>query len=61
MDGRQLILNIIEIFTSTHKINFYTKVFDAIDLSGFPDSKPSKYGPTDYSRRTLLSLFCNEV
>jgi len=57
MDARQMVFNFIEIFTSTHKTNFYTKVFDAIDLSGFPDSKPSKYGPTGYSRRALLRAY----
>ncbi|NYE56995.1 transposase [Carboxydothermus ferrireducens] len=57
MNGRQLLFNFIEIFTSTHKVNFYTKVFDALDLSDFPNFTPSNSGPIGYPRRALLRAF----
>ncbi|WP_250160061.1 transposase [Caloranaerobacter azorensis] len=55
--NRQLILECIEFFTSTHKSNFYLKLFDAIDLSDFPEYPSSKYGPKGYSRHSLFKAF----
>ncbi|WDC83442.1 hypothetical protein PL321_15275 [Caloramator sp. mosi_1] len=54
MYQRQEIFNIIELFTSQKLINFYTKIFDNLDLSILPDRIPSKYGPNGYSRHALL-------
>ena len=36
---QQLISECIEFFTSTHKSNFYSKLFDVIYLSNFQDFK----------------------
>lgn len=51
---RQLIFQCIELFTSTHKSSFHTKVFDTIDLSDFPEFLLSKYGPKGYSMHALF-------
>jgi len=55
--SRQLVFECIEFFTSTHKSNFYSKLFDAIDLSDFPEYPSSKYGPKGYSRHALFRAF----
>ncbi|WP_051004415.1 hypothetical protein [Caloramator australicus] len=57
MYQRQEIFNIIELFTSQKLINFYTKLFENLDLSPLPDRLPSKYGPTGYSRHALFRAF----
>ncbi|KXZ39982.1 Transposase domain [Alkalithermobacter thermoalcaliphilus JW-YL-7 = DSM 7308] len=57
MYQRQEIFNIIELFTSQKLINFYTKIFDNLDLSILPDKIPSKYGPNGYSRHALFRAF----
>ncbi|RKD25216.1 hypothetical protein BET04_03070 [Caminicella sporogenes] len=55
--SRQLVFEYIEFFTSTHKSNFFSKLFDAIDLSDFPEYLPSKYGPKGFSRHALFRAF----
>ncbi|MBP1866259.1 hypothetical protein BD780_003222 [Clostridium tetanomorphum] len=57
MYQRQEIFNIIELFTSQKLINFYTKIFDNLNLSSLPDRIPSKYGPTGFSRHALFRAF----
>ncbi|WP_242971884.1 hypothetical protein [Haloimpatiens massiliensis] len=57
MYQRQEIFNIIELFISQKLINFYTKIFDNLDLSSLPDRVPSKYGATGFSRNTLFREF----
>lgn len=57
MYQRQEIFNLIELFTSQKLINFYTKIFDNLDLSTLPDRVPSKYGPTGFSRHALFRAF----
>lgn len=57
MYQRQEIFNIIELFTSQKPINFYTKIFDNLDLSTLPDGVPSKYDPTGFSRHALFRAF----
>lgn len=51
---RQLIFECMEFFTSTHKSNFYSKLFDVIDLSNFREYLSSKFGPKGYSRHALF-------
>lgn len=57
MYQRQEIFNLIELFTSQSLINFYTNIFDNLDLSFLPDRVPSKYGPTGFSRHALFRAF----
>lgn len=57
MYQRQEIFNIIELFTSQKLINFYTKIFDNLNLSSLPDKVPSKFAPTWFSRHALFSAF----
>ncbi|WP_192811155.1 transposase, partial [Caloramator australicus] len=57
MYQRQEIFNIIEFFTSQKLINFYTTLFENLDLSPLPDKVPSKYGPTGFSRHALFRAF----
>ena len=57
MYQRQEIFNIIELFTSQNTINFYTDIFENIDLSSLPDRVPSKYGPVGFSRHALFRAF----
>jgi hypothetical protein len=33
---QQLIMNIIDLFTPQSKVDFYSKIFDSLDLSDFP-------------------------
>lgn len=54
---RQLVFECIEFFTSTKKSNFYSKLFDSIDLSHFSEYPSSKYGPKGYSRHALFRAF----
>lgn len=55
---RQLILNISELFTPQSKIDFYTKVFDSLNLSSFPDkARSSMSGPEGFSRHALFRAF----
>ncbi|WP_432402330.1 transposase [Wukongibacter sp. M2B1] len=54
---RQLIFECIEFFTGSHKSNFYSKLFDVIDLSDFPEYPFSKYGPKGYPRHALFRAF----
>jgi len=57
MYQRQEIFNIIEFFTSQKLINFYTTLFENLDLSPLQDKVPSKYGPTGFSRHALFRAF----
>jgi transposase len=50
----QQVLNIIDLFTSKLKIDFYTSLFSNLDLSSIPEFPPSKFGPTGYSRHALF-------
>lgn len=34
---QQLIMNIIDLFTPQSKVEFYTKIYDTLVLSNFPD------------------------
>lgn len=54
---RQEILNIVNLFTAQHIINFYEKLFDTIDLSFLSEFKDSKLGAKGYSQHTLLRAF----
>lgn len=55
---RQLILNISALFTPHSKIDFYTKVFDSLNLSSFPDkARSSISGPEGFSRHALFRAF----
>jgi len=52
----QQVLNLIDLFTSQPKIDFYTSLFSNLDLSPIPEFQPSKFGPIGYSRHALFSL-----
>ncbi|WP_027639085.1 transposase [Clostridium cadaveris] len=54
---RQEILNIVDLFTAQHLINFYENLFDTIDLSFIPEFKESKLGSRGYSQHALLKAF----
>ncbi len=55
---QQLIMNIIDLFTPQSKADFYTKIFDNIDLSAFPDEVNSgNSGPEGFSRHALFRAF----
>ena len=53
---RQLILQDISLFTSAPKTEFYTKLFDNLDLSDFPSSF-YKTGHKGFSKYALLCVF----
>ncbi|MBR1735865.1 MAG: transposase [Firmicutes bacterium] len=53
---RQLIIQDITLFTSTPKAEFYTNLFDNLDLSNFPDST-AKTGRKGFSKSALLCAF----
>lgn len=57
MYQRQEIFNIVELFTSQNTINFYTNIFQNLNLSSLPDRVLSKYGPTGFSRHSLFRAF----
>ncbi|WP_041589439.1 hypothetical protein [Thermoanaerobacterium thermosaccharolyticum] len=50
----QQVLNIIDLFTSQPKIDFYTSLFSNLDLSSISEFPPSKFGPKGYSRHALF-------
>ena len=55
---QQLIMNIIDLFTPQSKVEFYTKIFDTLDLSGFPDEANTKTSaPDGFSRHALFRAF----
>ena len=55
---QQLIMNIIDLFTPQSKVDFYTRIFDVLDLSAFPDTTRSgSSGPDGYSRHALFRAF----
>lgn len=55
---QQLIMNVIDLFTLQSKVQFYTKIFDTLDLSGFPDEiNTSTSGPDGFSRHALFRAF----
>ena len=55
---QQLIMNIIDLFTPQSKADFYTIIFDNIDLSAFPDEVNSgNSGPEGFSRHALFRAF----
>lgn len=55
---QQLIMNIIDLFTPQSKVDFYTKIFDSLDLSEFPDEvNTSVSGPDGFSRHALFRAF----
>ena len=55
---QQLMMNIIDLFTPQSKVAFYTKIFDALDLSTFPDNARSgNSGPDGFSRHALFRAF----
>lgn len=49
----QEILPIIELFSSQSKINFYSKLFDELDLSGIQNYSNSVVGPIGFSQHAL--------
>ncbi|SHH25143.1 Transposase domain [Caloranaerobacter azorensis DSM 13643] len=55
--NRYLVFECIKFFTSTHKSNFYPKLFDVINLSDFHEYPSSKYSPKRYPRHTLFRVF----
>jgi len=57
MYQREEIFNIIELFTSQKLLNFYTKIFDNLDLPSLLDRVPSKFGTTGFSRNALFRVF----
>ena len=55
---QQLIMNIIDLFTPQSKVDFYSKIFDSLDLSDFPDEVNSNNsGPDGFSRHALFRAF----
>lgn len=48
------VLNLIDLYTSQPKIDFYTSLFSNLDLSPIPEFPPSKFGPIGYSRHALF-------
>lgn len=55
---QQLIMNIIALFTPQSKVDFYTKIFDTLDLSTFPvEANSSASGPEGFSRHALFKAF----
>lgn len=55
---QQLIMNIIDLFTPQSKMEFYTKIFDTLDLSAFPDEANSgSSGPEGFSRHALFKAY----
>ncbi|MGE5631713.1 MAG: transposase [Caulobacteraceae bacterium] len=55
---QQLIMNIIYLFTPQSKVDFYSKIFDSLDLSDFPDEVNSNNsGPDGFSRHALFRAF----
>ncbi len=55
---QQLIMNIIDLFTPQSKVDFYTKIFDTLDLTEFPDEvNSSTSGPEGFSRHALFRAF----
>lgn len=55
---QQLIMNIIDLFTPQSKVDFYTKIFDTLDLTEFPDEvNSSNSGPDGFSRHSLFRAF----
>lgn len=55
---QQLIMNIIDLFTLQFKIDFYTEIFEFLDLSEFPNEvNTSTSGPDDFSRHALFRAF----
>jgi len=55
---QQLIMNITDLFTPQSKVDFYTKIFDTLDLSSFPDYvNSSSSGPDGFSRHALFRAF----
>lgn len=57
MYQRQELLNLIDLFTPQSLIDFYSSLFENIDLSIIEDYLPSKFGPKGYSRHALLRAF----
>lgn len=53
---RQEILQDITLFTSAPKAQFYTRLFESLDLSDFPESTAAT-GRNGYSKRALLRAF----
>jgi len=55
---QQLIMNVIDLFTPQSKVEFYTKIFDTLVLSNFPDQvNTSTSGPDGFSRHALFRAF----
>ena len=55
---QQLIMNIIDLFTPQSKVDFYSKIFDSLDLSQFPDKVNTSFpGPDGFSRHALFRAF----
>lgn len=55
---QQLIMNIIDLFTPQSKFDFYSKIFDSLDLSSFPDEvNTSISGPDGFSCHALFRAF----
>ncbi|EGD50329.1 hypothetical protein TheetDRAFT_2192 [Thermoanaerobacter ethanolicus JW 200] len=50
----QLLLNIPELFTSQSKIDFYSSMFENLDLSSIPEFPSSSPGRKGYSHHALF-------
>lgn len=57
MYHRQELLNLIDLFTPQNLIDFYSNLFDNLNLSNFQEYLPSKFGPKGFSRHALLRAF----
>ena len=53
----QLLLNIPELFTSQSKIDFYSSMFENLDLSSIPEFPSSSPGRKGYSHHALFRVF----
>ena len=53
----QLLLNIPELFTSQSKIDFYSSMFENLDLSSIPEFPSSSPGRKGYSHHALFRAF----
>jgi len=54
---RQELLNLIDLFTPQSLVDFYSSLFENLNLSALEDYLPSKFGPKGFSRHALLRAF----
>lgn len=57
MYQRQELLNLVDLFTPQSLTDFYSSLFENLDLSALEDYLPSKFGPKGFSRHALLRAF----